>query len=257
MNPRKQTARLAGVLYVLMGFAGAFSIMFIPRTFVVRGDAAATADNIASSPLLYRFGIVSDLVNQAGFVLLVLVLYDLFKDVNRRHALLMVALVLVQVAMTFAIMITQIAPLILLSGADYLSVFEQRQLEALALGSLSLRSHAIVALGAYMGLWLLPFGALVYRSRFIPRIFGTLLLVAGVAYVINTLAFFLLPDYRRVISLLMMLPYAAGEGSIVFWLLIKGARVDPEIRNRVEVVVPSLDAGVPRASQTFDDRPRS
>ena len=227
MTSRKQTARLAGALYLVMGLAGAFSIMYIPRTFIVRGDAAATASNIVSAPLLYRFGVVCDLVNQAGFVLLVLVLYDLLKDVNRRHALLMVALVLVQVAMTFAIMITQIAPLVLLSGADYLSVFGKQQLDALTLAILTLRGHATTALGAYMGLWLLPFGGLVFRSGFIPRILGVLLLVAGSGYVVSTLTFFLLPDYFSVASLLMMLAGAAGEGSIVAWLLIKGARREP------------------------------
>jgi Domain of unknown function (DUF4386) len=226
MNSLKQTARLAGALYLVMGLAGAFSIMYIPRFFMIRGDAAATARNILSSPLLYRFGVVCDLVNQAGFILLIVVLYDLLKDVNRRHALLMMALVLVQVAMTSAITITQLAPLVLLSGADYLSIFETRQLDALALGILTLRGQAIVALGAYMGLWLLPFGALVYRSGFIPRILGILLLVAGCAYVVSTLTFFLLPTTFRVASLLMTVSAAAGEGSIVCWLLIKGVRTE-------------------------------
>jgi hypothetical protein len=224
MTPRIRRARLAGLLYVVMGFAGAFSLMFIPNTFVVRGDAPATAANIVASPLLYNVGIVADLVNQAGFILLAFVLYELFRDVNRGHARLMVAFVLVQVAMTFAIMITQIAPLILLSGSDYLAVFERRQLDAAVLGALTLRGYAINALGTYMGLWLLPFGALVYKCGFIPKIFGTLLIVAGIAYVFNTVSFFLLPEYRHFISLAMMLPYALGEGSIVLWLLIKGAR---------------------------------
>jgi len=227
MTSRKQTARVAGALYLVMGLAGAFSIMYVPRFFMIPGDAAATASNILSSPLLYRFGIVCDLVNQAGFILLVVVLYDLLKDVNRRHARLMVALVLVQVAMTFAIMIVQIAPLVLLSGADYLSVFEKRQLDALALGVLTLRGRATIALGIYMGLWLLPFGTLVYSSGFIPRILGILLLVAGFAYVASTLTFFLLPNFFRVATQLMMVSAAAGEGSIVCWLLIKGVRASP------------------------------
>ena len=222
MTTRKQTARLAGLLYLVMGLAGAFSIAFIPRVFVVRGDAAATASNIASFPLLYRFGIVADLVNQVGFILLVVVLYELFKDVNRRHARLMVAFVLVQVAMSSAILITQIAPLVLLSGAEYLSVFEKNQLDAAALGALTLRGRAIIALGVYMGLWLLPLGALVYRSGFIPRTIGVLLIVAGGAYVVSTATFFLLPEYFRFTSLFMTLAAAAGELSIVGWLLIKG-----------------------------------
>jgi hypothetical protein len=226
MTSRKQTAQVAGALYLVMGLAGAFSIMYIPRFFMIPGDATATAGNIVSSPLLYRFGIVCDLVNQTGFILLAVVLYDLLKDVNRSQALLMVALVLVQVAITFAIMITQIAPLVLLSGADYLSAFEKRQLDALVLGILTLRARATIALGAYMGLWLLPFGALVYRSRFIPRVLGILLLVAGYAYVVSTLTFFLVPGFFHVAYQLMTVLAAAGEGSIVCWLLLKGARAE-------------------------------
>lgn len=226
MTSRNQTARFAGFLYLVMGLAGAFSIAYIPRAFVVRGDAAATAANILASPLLYRFGIVADMVNQTVFILLALVLYELFRDVNRRHARLMVGFVLVQVAMSSAIIIAQIAPLILLSGADYLSVFTKSQLDSATLGILSLRARAIIALGVYMGLWLLPLGALVYRSGFIPRAIGVLLTVAGWGYVVSTVTFFLLPDYFRFTSLFMMAAAAAGELSIVGWLLIKGARAE-------------------------------
>jgi hypothetical protein len=226
MRSRTQTARFAGFLYLVMGLAGAFSIAYIPRAFVVRGDAAATAANILASPLLYRFGIVADMVNQTVFILLALVLYDLFRDVNRRHARLMVAFVLVQVAMSSAIIITQIAPLILLSGADYLSAFPKSQLDSATLGILSLRARAVIALGVYMGLWLLPLGALVYRSGFTPRAIGVLLTVAGWGYVVSTVTFFLLPDYFRFTSLFMMAAAAAGEISIVGWLLVKGARAE-------------------------------
>ena len=193
----------------------------------MRGDAAATAGNIASSSLLYRFGIVADLVNQVGFILLVVVLYELFKDVNRRHARLMVAFVLVQVAMSSAILITQTAPLVLVSGGDYLAVFEKKQLDAATLGVLTLRGRAIIALGVYMGLWLLPLGALVYRSGFIPRIIGVLLIVASCAYVVSSVTFFLLPNYFRFTSLFMMVAAAVGEISIVGWLLIKGVKATP------------------------------
>ena len=224
---RKRTARFAGFLYLVMGLAGAFSIAYIPRAFVVPGDAAATAANILASPLLYRFGIVADLVNQTVFVLLVLVLYELFGHVNRRHARFMVALVAVQVSMSAAIIITQIAPLVLLSGAEYLSVFDRDQLDSMVLGVLSLRARAIIALGVYMGLWLIPLGVLVYRSEFIPRIIGALLIVAGVAYVVSTVTYFLAADYFRFTSMFMMAAAATGELGIVGWLLIKGTRDEP------------------------------
>jgi hypothetical protein len=94
------------------------------------------------------------------------------------------------------------------------------------LGILTLRARATIALGAYMGLWLLPFGALVYRSRFIPRVLGILLLVAGYAYVVSTLTFFLVPGFFHVAYQLMTVLAAAGEGSIVCWLLLKGARAE-------------------------------
>jgi len=227
VSSRKRTARFAGFLYLVMGLAGAFSIAYIPRVFVVRNDAAATVANILGSPLLYRFGIVSDLVNQTVFVLLVIVLYELFKNVNRRHARFMVALVVVQVSMSAAIIIAQIAPLVLLSGAEYLSVFDKAQLDSMVLGVLSLRGRAIIALGIYMGLWLVPLGALVYRSVFIPRALGVLLLVAGGAYIVSTITYFLAPDYFRYTSMFMMAAAAAGELGIISWLLIKGARDEP------------------------------
>jgi hypothetical protein len=210
-----------------MGLAGAFSIAYIPRAFVVRNDAAATAANVLGSPLLFRFGIVSDLVNQTVFVLLVIVLYELFKDVNRRHARFMVALVVVQVSMSSAIIIAQIAPLVLLSGGEYLSVFDKGQIDSMVHGVLTLRGRAIIALGIYMGLWLVPLGALVYRSGFIPRPLGVLLIVAGCAYVVSTLTYFLAADYFRYTSMFMMAAAAAGELGIVGWLLIKGTRDEP------------------------------
>ena len=224
---RRQTARFAGFLYLVMGIAGAFSIAYIPRAFVVRNDAAATAANVLASPLLYRLGIIADLVNQTVFVLLVIVLYELLKDINRSQARFMVALVLVQVSMSSAIIIAQIAPLVLLSGADYLSVFDKGQLDAMVLGVLSLRGRAIIALGIYMGLWLIPLGALVYRSGFIPRALGVLLIVAGFAYVVSTLTYFLATDYFRYTSMFMMAAAAAGELGIVGWLLIRGTRDQP------------------------------
>ena len=98
MTSTKGTARLAGVLYLVMGVLAWFSLMYIPSAFVVRGDAAATARNILTGETLYRLGILSALVSQTIFVFLVLVLYELFKDVDRKYARLMVTLVAISVA---------------------------------------------------------------------------------------------------------------------------------------------------------------
>jgi hypothetical protein len=228
VTSRKKMARRAGVLYALMGLAGAFGLVYFPSAFLVRGDAAATAARIAASPLLYRFAVVIELTAGALFICAALALYNLLKDVDRAQARAMVAFVIAQVAMGFALMLTQIAPLVLLSGGKYWSAFDRPQLEALALGSLTLRGQGIGAISAYWGLWLLPLGALVYKSRFLPRIIGVLLIVAGGAYVLSTLAFFFFPKSYRLFFMAVTTPAAAlGELGLTGWLLIKGAREDP------------------------------
>lgn len=148
MDSRKHEARVAGVLYLLMAVVAVISLTNVPSWVMVGGDAAATADRIVSSPLLYRIGVVSDLAAQVLFVFLVLSLYRLLEGVSKRHAVLMVALVLVQVPMAFANMLVAIAPLILLSGADYLSAFDKPQLDALAMGFVNLRGYGISAVMA-------------------------------------------------------------------------------------------------------------
>jgi len=160
MNSIKRTARVAGLLYLLMGLTAAFSIVYIPSVFIVAGDATATANRIKAAESLYRIGIASDFIAQIIFIFLVLTLYHLLKGVNKRHALLMVTLVIVSVPMSFVNMLNQTAPLIVLSGADFLSVFDQHQLQALAMTFLRLRSHGIAAVSTFWGFGFSPSGSL-------------------------------------------------------------------------------------------------
>jgi|CXWL01.1.fsa_nt_gi hypothetical protein len=237
MNSRKREARVAGILYLLLGVTSAISLS-LPSAFMVRGDAAATADKIASAQLLYRFYVVSGLASQIFFVFLALALYQLLKGVNKRLAALMVALVLVQVPMSFANMLCEIAPLVLLNGADYWSAFDKHQLDALTMGFLSLGSYGTTATMALWGLWLLPFGVLVFRSGFIPRILGVFLIIACFGWLTISLTSLLFPAYARMANQLTFL--AIGELLILLWLVIKGARTAPlegqpsEPGNRVE-----------------------
>jgi hypothetical protein len=224
MNSTKKTARIAGLLYLLMAVAAIFGLN-IPSGFTVRGDAAATADKIASSQLFYRLCVVSELASQILFVFLVLALYQLLKGVNQRQAALMVALVLVQVPMTFTNMLVGIVPLVLLNGADYWSVFDKHQLDALTMGFLSLRSYGISAVTALWGLWLLPFGLLIFRSGFIPRILGVILIVGCFADLAVSVTSLLFPAYGHIVNKLLVL--GVGEILIILWLLIKGAKVQP------------------------------
>jgi hypothetical protein len=225
MNTRKNEARVAGVLYAVLVVIGIFGLMYIPSVFIVRGDAAATAKNIMASELLYRVGVTADLAGNILFIFVVLALYQLLKEVNRRHATLMMVLALVSVPLALVNTVLMAAPLVMLSGADFLAPFDQSQLEALAYAFLRLRTQGIIVASVFWGLWLLPFGLLVYRSGFIPKIFGVLLWIAGAGYIADCLISLLAPGTTAVSSVLRVLE--AGELGIVLWLLIKGARDQP------------------------------
>jgi len=133
----------------------------------------------------------------------------------------------ISVSATFANTFSQIAALIILSGADFLSVFEKPQLDAGAYVFLRLHSHGIQIIQIFWGLWLFPFGLLVYKSRFIPKILGVLLMVAGSAYLLSSFVFLVLPQYKAAISPLITF-FEIGELPIIFWLLIVGAKAQSE-----------------------------
>ena len=223
MISTKATARLAGVLYLVMGVLAWFSLMYIPSAFVVRGDAAATARNILNGETLYRLGILSELVSQTIFVFLVLVLYDLFRDVDRRYARLMVTLVAISVAFEFTNCLNLIAPLLLLSGADFLSAFTKAQLDALAMVFLKLHNEGLGVVSALWGLWLVPLGALAIRSGFIPKILGVLLILACFAYLAESVTSVVFPTATHAVSSVTTPIGGVGELLMVVWLLMKGA----------------------------------
>lgn len=226
MHPTDNTARVAGFLYLLMGIPGFFSLMYVPRTLIVPGNATATANNILASEMLFRIGIVSGLISGTAFIFLVRALYRLLNGVSKTHASLMVTLVVVSVAIAFLNEVNNLAALTLFRGADFLSVFDKPQRNALAMLFLRLHSQGNFVNEIFWGLWLLPFGLLVMRSGFIPRILGVLLIVNCFAYVAASLTSLLLPSYANVVFL-ATLPALLGELWIVLWLLIKGAKVPP------------------------------
>jgi hypothetical protein len=226
MHPTNKTARVAGLLYVLTGLPAPFSLIYIPRTLIVPGNANATANNILAHEMLFRVGIVSVLISSVAFILLAMALYRLLSGVNKTHASLMVSLVLVSVAIAFLNEMNNIAALTLARGADFLSVFDKPQRDALAMLFLGLHRQGFAVDGIFWGLWLFPFGVLVMRSGFLPRILGLLLIVNCFAYVAASLTSLLLPNYANVVSR-AILPALLGELWIMLWLLIKGARVQP------------------------------
>jgi Domain of unknown function (DUF4386) len=220
----RQQARIAGCLYLLLALIGPIGLLYVPSQLIVHDNANATADNIRASEWLLRLGIVSDLVHQIVAIFLVLALHRLFRAVNEHHARLMVILgALVSVPIVFVNTLNAVAALLLVSGAEFLTVFTRPQLDALAYLFLRLHSQGITVASIFWGLWLFPFGLLVIRSGFIPRVLGVLLMVAGVGYVISSFTSLGLPEYGALVSQALS-PLMVGELPIIFWLLIWGAK---------------------------------
>jgi hypothetical protein len=226
MHPTDKAARVAGAVYLSMVVTAPFSLIYIPRALIVRGNATATANNILAHETLFRLGIVADLITSVIFICLVLALYRLFSGVNQTHASLMVALVLVSAAVGFINVVNNIAALTLFRGADFLAVLDKPQRDALGMLFIRLHGQGTVINEIFWGLWLFPFGVLVMRSRFLPRILGAWLIINGFAYVVLSLTGLLLPQYTDKVYNIAF-PVLFGEMAIMLWLLIKGAKVQP------------------------------
>ena len=225
MNSTKKAARVAGSLYLLASIPGVFSLLYIPSHFIVSGDAAATASRIASSEFVFRLGIVAELTGFIGFIFVVRALYRLLCGVNKAHASLMLTLMLVSIPISLLNVLNETAALTLLRGANFLSVFDKPQREALALLFLHLHFDGFSVAQVFWGLWLIPFGLLVYKSGFLPRILGVLLIIACFGYLANSLvAFGVLPS-GAVSWIVGQLTIC--EVPIILWLLIMGAKDQP------------------------------
>jgi len=223
MSSKKNPGRFVGLLYVLVSIPGAFALVYVPSKLIVDGNATATAGNIAPSETLFRAGIACNLISQILFMWVALALYDLLKGVNQRHASLMLGLIVVSIPIALLNELNAIAALILVRGADSLSIFEKPQRDALAMLFLNLHDHGFVVAEIFWGLWLFPLGLLVYRSGFFPRFLGVLLILDCFRYVVDSFTSILLPQYADIVSRWMK-PFSFGELVFMFWLLIMGAK---------------------------------
>jgi predicted membrane channel-forming protein YqfA (hemolysin III family) len=188
----------------------------------VPGDSAATVRNIAASESLFRLSLVSDLIRQILLMLLPLVLYKLLKPVNKTIAALMVIFALVGVSISMLNEINHFAVLLLSSNADYLTAFKADQLNTLVMFFLELRKYG-TSIPQLLSLWVLLLGYLVFKSGFLPRILGILLILGGVCYSVSAVIFFLFPNLDTVVLGLFAF---IGESLFYLWLLIKGINVD-------------------------------
>jgi len=224
MKATNNPGRVAGFLYLSLTIAAPFRLIYIPSTLFVRGNATATASNIAAHESLFRLGIVSDLFCGTILIFLLLALYRLFKGVDQNQAVLMVVLGgLMPATIDFLNVLNDAAALMLVRGADFLSVFEKPQRDALAMLFLRVHHQEIVAAEILWGLWLFPLAVLVLRSGFLPRFLGVWLIVNGFAYLAMSAAGLFLPQYEDLVSNIAF-PALLGEMAFMLWLVIKGAK---------------------------------
>ena len=236
MNSNKRTARLAGFLWLLSTIAGGFGLSTIRSSILVPGDAAATAANLMASEFLFRAAIVGSLFSQIFLFFLALTLFQLFKDVNQRLARVVAASAMITVAIAVMITLNHFGALLVLSQADFLNVFNTDQLYAMAFIFLRLaNSSGQGLLEIFWAPYYFSFGLLVIRSRFLPQIFGILLMVMGFGFAINILEKFLFPQfYPAMFSQLAMLGGALGGIPTMLWLLIKGVNSEQEQKHAFE-----------------------
>jgi hypothetical protein len=229
LSPRK-TARMAGLFYLIFILTTVLA-SYIRGRFIVSGDAAATAINIMSSQGLFRVGCVIELVSAVFFVLAAWALYVLLKPINKNLALLFLLLNLGGVAVECLNVLNLFAALQFLSGTNYLNVFQTGQLQAMAMSSLNLYTNGFLLVQIFFSAWLLPLGYLVYKSRFLPKFLGLLLILDFFGNMSWFLQGFLLPDYGILAYPGNAISFIA-EISLTAWLLIMAVK-DTEIEKQL------------------------
>ena len=216
LRPR---ARITGVVYLLY-FLTAIIGEFFLRGLVVDGDAAATANNILAHESLFRLGLATGLISTAGYIAVTALFYDLFKAVSRSLSLLAAFFSLVGCAILAFASLFQLAPLVVLGGSQYLSVFKVEQLRALALMFLELNTQAGNICVVFFGVYCLLIGNLIFRSTFLPRLLGVLMALAGLGWLT-----FLSPPLANHLSPYNLVLGFLAELALMLWLLVRGVNV--------------------------------
>lgn len=217
----KKTARTAGFLYLIVAISGGYGIMYVPTQLIVTNDPASTTSNMLNNEFLFRTGVMSNLVCQTVFIFLVLTLYRLFQQIDKRLARTMFSLVMVAVPIAFLVILNQFYALLLLKEG-FMKTFEPAQVQSLTMLYLKMYAYGTSIIGIFWGLWLIPFGQLVIKSGFIPKILGILLIVGGISYVLDSTTYILFPGFHSITNTVVGITSSIAELSMVLWLLIKG-----------------------------------
>lgn len=219
----KKTAKLTGLLYFLLALAAIYSYMYVSPKTMVAGDMAATAKKMIDNEFLFRTSIASDIITNILFVILIIFLYRLFRQVNEVLALFMAGLAFVAIPVSFIGESLRLIALEIFKG-NLLRSFSTEQALEVSTTLLKVGSYTGRLVTFHWGLWLIPMGWLVFRSGFIPKILGILLFVNGLGYMISSTTFILFPESLPAVSKIVYPTYFIGELPLIFWLMIKGIK---------------------------------
>ncbi|MEJ7626176.1 MAG: DUF4386 domain-containing protein [Ferruginibacter sp.] len=221
----KKLARIAGLVYLCVVLTGVFSLMYVPSKLIESDNASLTYQNITSSEPLFRLWIVSGLLCYTFFLFLPLVLYKLLKPVNENYAKLMVLLGVMSVPIFFLNAQNQFNVLSLISGAKNHYGFSVDQIQSQIILYLDQYYNGMRIVHIFSGLWLFPFGYLVFKSGFLPKILGIFLMLGCFGYLINFVGHTLITNFSKIgVSSYIDLPASIGEIGICLWLLIIGTK---------------------------------
>lgn len=225
MTTNKKTAQIAGLLYLVVVLTGIFSLMYVPSKLIDWDNATTTFNNIVKNQSLFRLGIVSGLICYTFFLFLPLVLYKLFKPVNDNYAKLMVLLAVISVPIYFVNVQNEFTILSFVSRSNYLNGFSTEQIKSMIMLYIDQYENGMRIVHIFSGLWLFPFGYLVFKSGFLPQFLGILLMLGCFGYLINFTGNTLISNYSEIgIGKYIQLPASLGEIGICLWLLILGAK---------------------------------
>jgi hypothetical protein len=201
---------------------GLFAEVFVRQAFKVSGDALATANNIQSSEMLFRWGLVADLINFVCGLPCVLIIYFLFKRINKFLLQLALIFVIIQTAIIAVNLLNQISPLLILSNNAYLKTFQPNQLAALSQLSLNIQGVGYAIGLVFFGFYCLLVGYVIFKSKMVPKFLGILYIISGLGYFMNSFIMLLSKGFANPVFAYVAIPIFIGELSFCLWLLIKG-----------------------------------
>lgn len=232
MDPRKRTARLAGIYYLFNVLLSIYYMEYVPGEIMVWGNPEKTMNNFLNNETLFRIAILVGIAVHISFILLPITLYKLLMHVNKHYALLMVVFALISVPISFGLLLHQYELVGLFNDYTALGIEQRQAIDEEVLGTFEKLYNGFFLCQTFWGLWLLPFGFLVFKSGFLPKFLGVALMLGCVTYLLDIIGGTLFRDYYEYINTrILIIPAAIGEIGMCIWLLTIGVKDNAVMRN--------------------------